>query len=48
MNCSGLPLNVVSTNTCTGDIVNITGFYHVLVQTTTSGDGTIRTKAYTK
>src|SRR5688572_20998212 len=47
MNCAGLPLNFADNNDCTGDVVYITGFYHLLVQTTTSGDGTIRTKAYT-
>jgi len=47
MNCVGLPLQFVGNNTCTGDVVYITGVYHVLVQTTNSGDGTIRTKAYT-
>jgi hypothetical protein len=36
-NCSGLPLDFITSNDCTGELVEITGLYHVAVSTTTNG-----------
>jgi hypothetical protein len=47
LNCADLPLDFLTTNTCTGEMVNITGVYHVLVKTATSSSGTVTSSAYT-
>jgi len=36
-NCSGIPVDFVSPNDCTGELVEIIGFFHVAVSTATSG-----------
>jgi hypothetical protein len=47
LNCVALPLDFTAVNDCTGDLVAITGVYHILAQTTVNKDGTITTLAYT-
>jgi hypothetical protein len=45
INCASLPLELLTVNTCTDDVVEILGTFHITVQVTVSGDVTT-TKAY--
>jgi hypothetical protein len=46
LSCTDIPFDFVTQNTCTGDVVDVSGMIHLLDTMTVNGDGTMTLKAY--